>query len=717
MKIRFLFSSLILLLVFLSVTAYSQGERTNLNLCCDKNSDLYVLLRKNGIRMNVYSTPRQAIIHAPKGTGVLILANAYPERKTSIDSRLLEVAKEKKLRVYIEYPAPIPGIDIPDTVIATRLERGVVVSNVFGEALKAKSILGISDCHVIPVKVDSPMIVLGRVAGFDRAVYGISGVKTYPLLFRDHNMLVAMTRLSSFATGRYEPSASWKIVWQYVLLWVSGKKVFELRHWFSYVSPMYGKNQPLPANAVRTSIRKGVEWFFKGHFFVAPSWESEYLKYQGKGTSPLGPPVKESWPNGNGSLGILEGQTSHVYYNGDQQYRYWVRADNQGKVAYALAAAGNFLHKRSYYKIASNLANFIFFHSDLRSGPKNDKNSPAFGLIGWAVTHPGVFYEDDNAQLLLGLIGAEAFMRTDRWDKEIAEAIMANFRTTGREGFRGPWVSQDSLLKYGWKYFWDKNIIDPHPHYEAWMWACYLWLYGRTGYKPLLTKTEDAIRITMRDYPDKWIWTNGLQQERARMILPLAWLVRVADTPEHRKWLNEVVTDLLKYQAPCGAIREELGAAGKGFYGPPKSNKAYGTGEEPLIFNNGEPVADMLYTNNFAFLSLNEAAHVTKNKRYMEAVRNLGDFLVRIQVNSTQHMDLDGAWFRAFDYGIWDYWASNGDSGWGAWSTNTGWIQAWIVSTEVLLERNQSFWTLTKNSKIDDVMQQTVHIMFGSGTK
>ena len=29
------------------------------------------------------------------------------------------------------------------------------------------------------------------------------------------------------------------------------------------------------------------------------------------------------------------------------------------------------------------------------------------------------------------------------------------------------------------------------------------------------------------------------------MLLPLAWLVRVDDTPEHREWLRQVATDLV----------------------------------------------------------------------------------------------------------------------------------------------------------------------------
>ncbi len=714
---KYFVSSLIFYLVFFVMTADSQSQRSRINLCPNAKSDLYKLLHKEGMDVIVYKTPEQAIMHAMNGTGVFILSDSYPNHKTLINIKLLGIAKKKNLRLYIEYPASLPELDIHDTTVATNLERGVVVSDVFGENLKPMSILGINDCYVIPVNVNDPLIVLGKVAGFNNAVYGINNVKCYPLLFQKENMLVAMTRLSNFAMMRYGPSKSWRVVWQYILSWITRNKSFRLHHWLSYVSPMYERNQHLSQNAVRTSILKGVKWFFNGHFFIDSSWENMYLKYQGDGTNPYGPPVNSHFPNGDGSLGILEGHASHIFYNGTQQYRYWVRADVQGEVAYALAATGNFLNKKSYDKIASNLADFVFYHSDLRAGPKNNKQSSAFGLIGWSVTNPGIFYGDDNARFILGLIGAEAYMKTHRWDQKIAEAIMANFRTTGREGFRGDFLEQDSIVKDGWKHFWSRDVISPHPHFESWMWACYLWLYNKTGYEPLLKKTENAIRITMQYYQGKWLWTNGIQQERARMILPLAWLVRIDDTPEHRKWLNEVVSDLLKNQVTCGAIREELGDAKNGMYGPPKSNQAYGTNEAPLIFKNGDPVADMLYTNNFAFFSLNEAAHVTKNKRYMAAVQKLARFLIRIQVKSDRYKDLDGSWFRAFDYGLWDYWASNSDAGWGAWATLTGWIQSWIVTTEVLVERNQSYWALTKNSTINEEMPQTIKAMFGSGAK
>ncbi|MEO5648463.1 MAG: hypothetical protein ABIR03_00915 [Ginsengibacter sp.] len=679
-------------------------------------NDLYVVLKNEGLNVKRYATPEAAIKNALNGTGVFIIADDYPEKKNNIKPEVLQMAQKKKLRLYIEYPLSLPGLSIIDTIVKTSIERGVITSNVFGEHLKPMSLLGINDCHVLPVEVNNPLIVLGKVVGFNKAEYGINDIKTYPLLFQKDNMLVATTKLSDFATGRYAPEESWEKTWDYIVSWVIGVNDFHFNHWLSFVSPMYLKDATLAPDARKNSILKGVEWFYNGRFFIDSSWKDMWLKYQGDGLLPLGPSVSQRLPNGDGSLGILEGHASNIYFNGTQQYRYWVRADVQGEVAYALAAAGSFLHKEAYHKVAKNLTDFIFYNSNLRSGNKNDKDSSVYGLIGWSVTHPGVFYGDDNARCLLGIIGASAYMNTDEWDEDIIAGILANFRTTGKNGFRGARLEEKDILKEGWKYFQNRDIVNTHPHFESWMWACYLWLYDKTGYKPLLKKTETAIRMTMKDYPAKWKWTNGIQQERARMILPLAWLVRVDDTPEHRQWLDNVVTKLLDNQVESGAIREELGA-GKGQFGRTASNKEYGLHEAPLIYENGDPVADMLYTSNFAFFSLNEAAQVTGNKKYKEAVIKLSDFLTRIQIKSDKHKDLDGGWFRAFDYKRWDYWASNADAGWGAWSTLTGWIQSWIVTTQVLVERNQSYWELTKKSTINKQMPQAVKTMFENDSK
>lgn len=677
-----------------------------------EDNDLYPVLVKEGFEISMADSAAQAITDAAEGMAVFIMSEKYPEVTGTISDDLLETARKKKLKLYIEYPASFPGIDIPGKPLSTQLERGVVTSTVFGETLKPLSILGINDCYVLPVKVDSPLIVLAKVAGFDKAEYGIDDVEKYPLLFEKDNMFIATTKLSNFATGRYGPDDAWKQVWSYILSQMTGRENFKFSSWPAYVTPMYTKEEVLPADAKERSVEKGVEWFYKGRFFVHPDWKEMQLKYQGDGTNPFGPPVDQRLPNGDGTLGLLEGHASKIYHDGSQQYRYWLRADVQGEAAYALAAAGDFLKKEDYNTKAVNLIDYIFRNSNLRAEARNDVNSPSYGLIGWSVTHPYIFYGDDNARAILGVLGAAAYLKTDQWDKEMVEAIMANFRTTGKQGFRGERQNEKDLQKLGWEHYWKRDIYNPAPHFESWMWACYLWLYEKTGYEPLLAKTKQAIRLTMEGYPDNWLWTNGIQQERARMILPLAWLVRVEDTEEHRRWLDLIVSKLLENQVASGAIREELGAGDKGRYGRTTSNKEYGLHEAPLIFENGDPIADMLYTSNFAFFSLNEAAHATGNPEYKKAVEKLSDFLTRIQVKSDRYPDLDGAWFRAFEFERWEYWASNADVGWGAWGTLTGWTQSWIAATQVLVARDQNYWNLTEKSRVKTQMQPVVELMF-----
>ncbi|MCY2930880.1 MAG: hypothetical protein NTV86_15595 [Planctomycetota bacterium] len=262
------------------------------------------------------------------------------------------------------------------------------------------------------------------------------------------------------------------------------------------------------------------------------------------------------------------------------------------------------------------------------------------------------------------------------------------------------------MQKYGWLYHWDRDESLFAPHFESWIWACYLWLYARTHFAPLLERTRAGIAAMMKAYPHEWHWTNGLQQERARMLLPLAWLVRVDDTPEHRAWLYRIADDLLACQDECGAIREELGSVGHGRYGPPASNEKYATAEAPLIQENGDPVADMLYTSNFAIVSLTEAAAATGDARLDKAADKLAEFLVRIQVSSREHPELHASWFRAFDYKRWEYWASNADAGWGVWCNETGWTVGWIATLLALRANKTNFWDFTADSKIAAVAEQ-----------
>jgi hypothetical protein len=198
----------------------------------------------------------------------------------------------------------------------------------------------------------------------------------------------------------------------------------------------------------------------------------------------------------------------------------------------------------------------------------------------------------------------------------------------------------------------------------------------------------------MEAYPDRWSWTNGqITLQRARFLLPLAWLVRVDDTPEHREWLARMVNDLLADQVACGAIRSRIVAS-------PTGNDTYGNGETALVDQNGDPASDLLYEANFALLGLREATAATGNPAYRKAEDRLAEYVCRIQTSSATHPELDGAWYRGFDYRRWDYWGSDGDIGWGLWSIETGWTQGELLSTLILRQLDTSLWDYTADSDI-----------------
>lgn len=108
-------------------------------LCCQLDNDLFRVLSDNGIVCTRYDTPEAAIAQAPVNAGVLILADRYPDEPTSIDPSLFEKAAAKRLRLYVEYPETLPGMELgkPQGI---QWERTVVSSDFFGPALEGLSI-------------------------------------------------------------------------------------------------------------------------------------------------------------------------------------------------------------------------------------------------------------------------------------------------------------------------------------------------------------------------------------------------------------------------------------------------------------------------------------------------------------------------------------------------------------------------------------------------
>jgi len=665
-------------------------------LCCRADNDLYQILKNNGFDCVRFDHISAAMAGVVREAPLLVLADGYPDKMTEMTAAQFEQARKKKLRLYIEYPARLPGLEVAPPV-RLKIERAVVTSDFFGPKLGAARILSINGKHVVPVEAAEAHLVAARVAGFDTAVYGLPE-QTHPLLFEhaDGTMLIATTKLSHFATGRYSPVDAVEGMWQGILRWLCrGRSVPELR-WTPTVRPTYQRDAALPGDVEKRAVGRAGQWYHRSKL-LPTAGQDEQVKTAMKQQGVL-PAPSSGEPVGDGSFGILQGYMSGISHDGRQARNAVRRGDNNCEAAMTLALAGRLDGDKEKLQVAGNILDFYLFDSEARKGARGDPSHGAYGLIAWGIDHPAWLkanYGDDNARQMMGILATAAVVGSDRWNEAVALCLLANLRTTGVPGFRPGRIDVGPLTENGWEPYFKAETVHLSPHYQAYLWACFLWAYHHTGDELFYARTEKAIRRTMENYPDNWSWTNGMTQEKARMLLPLAWLVRVDDTPQHRRWLRRIAVDLLALQQPCGAIREQLGRPGKGAYPPPKSNQDYGGNEASLIQQNGDPVCDLLYTTNFAFLGLHEAGAATGEALYLEAEDKLAEFLCRIQVRSDAHPELNGTWFRAFDFRRWEPWGSDADAGWGAWCTMTGWIHSWITSVLAMRQMDTSLWDLT----------------------
>ncbi len=677
---------LVIFVAFFSPELFAIQSSGNYIFCCNESNDLFQTAIQNNLEVTRYDSPVEAIEKAPEGAGVFVLADDYPYRAIHVESSVFEKAKAKSLKLYIEFPEFVPELSVGETLRGDK-ERLVVSQKLNGTALEKGQMLELHDCHYKPIRNSNPAIVLAKVAGYDHAVFGITDVPVHPILFThpERDILIATSKLSNFIKGRYAPKERWAEVWKFVFSWMNGSSCHVDLKWDEAVRPTLDAHSEVGKKQRLESFLKGVDWFYKSNLLV---------------------PFESAEQGSIGSAGIYECYLSEIEHDGNQSVSWRVRADCTSESAMAIAMRAFVNQDYNDLRVAENMQSFVYRESMLAGAERADSLNPNYGYIGWS-THPNNldnYYGDDNARTVLGTIVCSSALGVNKWDRNVVQTILANFRTTSMAtGFKPRRLRGATLEKLGCEFYSDQEYYHYAPHFQSWIWACYLWLYDKTGYVPLLKVAKTGIQNMMEQYPHNWEWANGLQQERARMLLPLAWLNRIEGTREQRQWLDTIISDLLTFQDESGAIREELGTVGKGMYSPPTSNAEFGIGEAPLIQQNGEPVADLLYTCNFALVGLNEAISLTgDDPRISDALNRLIDFLVRIQVTSTDHSELDGAWFRAFDFKRWQYWASSADHGWGVWTTETGWTQAWITSTIMLNELQTTIWDFTRQSKVKE---------------
>jgi len=365
------------------------------------DNDLFQVLKAASASCQRFDTPAQAIQAAPRGSAVLLLADGYPAQRTILAQADAGLALQKSLRLYIEYPTALKGLELGEPAYQKTGHYGsVLASNFFEPKLKKMRIVMVHDCHYLPVKADQPHLVFSQVEGYDNAVYGITEA-AHPLLFEHPagNMLVATTKLSQFVTGRYAPTAAWGPIWQRILKYLAPEKTIPPLEWTPTVRPIFGPDQPLPADALDKAVRRGVDYYQKSRLLIHKDWPAQ------EGTTGIDP----AWPLGDGSLGLGECYISkRLFVDGSQAVSRSARTDCNLEAAMGLGYGVTLYRKAPYKTLAHTLNDLIFLNSPVCQGKRADPQSSSYGLLSYHTGDvAGTFWGDDNARALLGAIGPQ----------------------------------------------------------------------------------------------------------------------------------------------------------------------------------------------------------------------------------------------------------------------------------------------------------------------
>ena len=328
----------------------------------------------------------------------------------------------------------------------------------------------------------------------------------------------------------------------------------------------------------------------------------------------------------------------------------------------------------------------LFFRSTLSQGPHADPKSPSFGLLGSGREFRAVYYGDDNARGGVQRDRNRGHAQVGPLGRADPPHHPGQFPHDRPQGLSAGADRGADLQNSGWRHYYNLDYVDYCPHMQAWLWCTYLWLYDKTRYEPLLERARSGLTMMMKAYPNWRLEANRVEQERCRMLLAAGVAgsrrryARTSSMARHDRPLRH---------RPAGRQR-----------GDPADSR-HDRGLERRL-RDGRMCTDAPGRRpgdrRALYASISHSSACTRrpppraNARYAQSAAKMADFFIRTQTKSESHPELDGTWYRGFDFKKWDYWASDGDAGWGVWTNEIGWTHSWITATLALRHMKTSLW-------------------------
>lgn len=614
---------------------------------CQEDNELYQLIRNTGVICKRSNSTGQVLSEIEPDSFLCIFEDDYPKKNSVITKEMLEIISKKRIRVLIEYPREVYGIRQEKV---KRLDRERIVCN-------ETMMIGQNNCdYVIPFHVDKGNIIYSyaKVAGYRKAVYGLPDDSLPYLFCHDAYPDVVMTssKISSPVSSRYKPVSYFSEMYRTLF---SLELIFE-----ESVAPSMKIDEKVSISEITDAVRLSTDWF-KTYMLS--------IDYRG--------------------MKAYEGFSSKVNIDGSQSLADSFRNDCAGETSLVLALDHLRSNNDESRKLSIALMEYIFSDANQSLDMSKDEG----GFIKWYANGDGIYYTDDNARLLMGVMTGCSVLNTNRFDEGIIKCILAFARSMPSQGIHMNCLRfRDSMITDDWTYedLKTKKTINYSPHYVSYIWVVFLLTYGLTGDAELLSICKKGIFHMMERYPDKWKWTNGIMAEVSRMILPLSLLCHYDNDCRAEEYLEMMIGAVIEQTDENGCMIEKMILLENGKYPPPENNEDYGKYEAPVIQENGDTACDLLYSQNFAYLGLHEALFQVNDERIRRLSDVMTDFIVKIQTRSAVHPELNGVWMRSFDPVLWEYWGSGADAGWAALCVESGWTNSWLNIVLSLREMNKS---------------------------
>lgn len=455
---------------------------------------------------------------------------------------------------------------------------------------------------------------------------------TYALWWYDDKTLISSIRLSNFHRARFAPRKRWQSLISAIVSFLAGERID-----VEFDTPIYTycECKINSASDAEETVRRGIAWIER----------SETLNDGGHGGA------KEGFSNRIAARTGLHSRNRNV------------RADCTNEIAGALMFDAMINKNERSRKTAEALFGFTFDNFQIKNGANK-------GMLRWSEAGWYDCYQDDVARAIIPPLLCQFFGEEVPHFEEIKDALDYLVATTARNGIR---VSCTQIHKMTSEYIeriTGESVSEPCAHFNAFYHAALLLAYKACADAKYLDYATRGLTTLMSVYPETRRETSETE-EYCRLIFPLSVLYYVTGEKEHYDWLCRVCDDLQKFRHPSGGYAEW----DTGYKAGCSRNH---DGECALLADNGDPVADLLYSNNWLPLAFAFAYFATKEQRFYDLWCGTASFIASAQMHSdTPH--LDGAWARAFDMDTRENCGMPHDKGWGPHCIESGWTVGEIL--------------------------------------